>query len=191
MNKKAIELSVNFMVVLIITLVVFGMALYLLKLFFGTAQQMKQNIDTQTEREIQRLLFTGEMVAIPINQKEIKRGSSEVFGLGILNVNSGPEFTIKINQGPLILKDGTKDDSPDPLGFMTEYTKTIKNNEHVIVPVPVRVPRGASIGTYILDLCVFDEATILSYAPTTLNCVTVDIDKTYDGAMHKIYVNVN
>jgi len=185
MNRKAIQLSVNFMVILIITLIVFGMAMYLLNMFFGTAKEIKENIDTQTENEIQRVLFSGERVAMPINRKEIKRGSSGVFGLGILNVESGPEFTIKIESGPLILQDNTKieSDQVDPkLGFLPEYKKTVKNNEHVVVSVPVRVPRGAAVGTYILDLYVCDC--------DTLNCCSSVAD-TYDGTVHKIYVNVD
>jgi len=180
MNRKAIQLSVNFMVILIITLIVFGMAMYLLNMFFGTAKEIKENIDTQTEKEIQRVLFSGERVAMPINRKEIKRGSSGVFGLGILNVESGPEFTIKIEHGPLIQNNEIVDPNPTTLKILQEYNKTIKNNEHVVVPIPVRVPRGAAVGTYILDLYVCD-----------CDVCSCDIGNTYDGTVHKIYVNVD
>lgn len=179
-NKKAVELSINFMVILIITLVVFGMSLYLLKMFFGTAQEIKENINTQTENEIQRLLFSGERVAIPINKKEIKRGSSAVFGLGILNVNAGVGFTVAISQGPLILRDNTKIDNPNPgLGFLSEYKKTVKNNEHVIVSIPVRVSRGAVVGTYILNV----------YVCSCTGTGCCNLANSYDGNVHKVYIN--
>lgn len=181
MNKKAIELSINFMVILIITIVVFGMAMYLLKMFFGTAEEIKRNIDTQTEGEIQRVLFSGERVAMPVNKKDIRRGSSDVFGLGILNINADPDFTIKIESGPLILKDNTQIASPSPgLAFLSEYKKTVKNNEHVIVSIPIRVPRGAAVGTYIINVYVC--------ACSGSGCCSSS--NSYDGTVHKVYVTV-
>jgi len=181
-NKKAIQLSINFMVILIITLVVFGMAMYLLNMFFGTARDIKENIDTQTENEIQRVLFSGERVAMPINRKEIKRGSSGVFGLGILNVDvDPPEFTIKIEEGILVQNNQKTDPDPTPPEFVSDYKKTIRNNEHVVVSVPVRAPRGSLVGTHILNLYVCDCGS-----PDCCSSIT----ETYDGTVHKIYVNV-
>ena len=180
MNKKAIELSINFLVILIITLVVFGMAMYLLRMFFNTADAIKDNIDTQAEKEIQRILFTGERVAMPIKEKTIKRGSSDVFGLGVLNINSGPSFKIVIEDGPIILKDNTRLDvnAGNRLGYISEYVKTISNNDHTIVSIPVRVPRDADIGKYILNVKVYDCGDGSS-------CES----ETYDDSVHKIYIN--
>lgn len=185
MNKKGIELSVNFMIVLIITLVVFGMAIYLLKMFFSTAVEIKENIDTQTEEEIQRVLFSGERVAIPVNKKEIRRGSSEVFGIGILNVdNSGPDFTVRIDLGKVIALDGISDFDSN-LAVKKEYEKEIKNNQHVIISMPISSPRDSLIGTHIVNVCVFNTAD----CPCV--CEKNQIDKTYDKSLHKIYVTVD
>jgi len=54
-SKKGIELSINFIVMLIIGIAMFGFGLKFLAQFFSGAEQIKSQLDTQTKTQIQRL----------------------------------------------------------------------------------------------------------------------------------------
>jgi len=86
MNKKGMELAISFFVTLIIALVVFSGSIYIVKQFFTTATETRENIDRQTEAEIQSLLREGTPVAIPLSKKRIVKGKSDTFWVGIENI---------------------------------------------------------------------------------------------------------
>ena len=86
-GKKAFELSSTFLVILIITIVVFTGSISFTKKFFASADDMRASIDSQTEADIQALLYQeGSLVAIPTFKKTIPRGQTDNFGIGIRNV---------------------------------------------------------------------------------------------------------
>ena len=71
MRKRGIELSINFIVILIISLIIFTSGLVFTNKFFKLAVDRKADLDKQTELEIQNLLSDGAPVAIPYNKKKI------------------------------------------------------------------------------------------------------------------------
>lgn len=85
-SKKAMEIQTSFLVVIIISIVIFGSGLYLVQKFFGATTQFQEQIDAQTQSEIERRMSeSGDKVSIPINKKEVNPGLSTAFGVGILN----------------------------------------------------------------------------------------------------------
>ena len=156
-SKKGIELSINFIVMLIITLAVFGMGLVLANKFFGQAKDIQRDLDTKTEQEILNILDTGERVSIPINQKTINRGKSEVFGLGILNViGEKSSFSAEIKAGIYIPEGSTSSQpwpTPNPL-YREDFSRDIANNERVVFSIPVSIPKGTPNGRYVIDVTV-------------------------------------
>jgi hypothetical protein len=183
-NKRGIELTVNFFVIMIISLVILGMGIYLVSLFFTTTEEVKTNLDIQTERHIQRILIGGERVAIPINEKEIRRGKGDIFGLGILNIlGETKNFTINIEDGPFITTTNEISNPSVNIIHLPSQTKEILNNEQKIFGIPVRVPRKAQIGTYILNVYVCNcSATTCNQCSST--------EEAYDNSVHKIYIKV-
>ena len=98
MNKKAaLELSANFLVILIIAISVFGMGIRMTYQLMTKAEEIRSDVDESTQREIEEALTTGEIVSIPINHKKTKTGKSVVFGLGIFNSESTQSFIVDMN----------------------------------------------------------------------------------------------
>ena len=86
-GKKAFELTATFLVILILTIVIFTGAIYFTKRFFTTAEQMRGTIDKQTQAEIEALLYQqGSIVALPTFRKTVSRGKQTTFGLGVRNI---------------------------------------------------------------------------------------------------------
>ena len=93
--KRGIQLSVTFLVIIIITMTVFSMSLYLIRQFFLATQEVEKQITADIQREVERRLAeSGERVAIPLNKRTIKPGTSHAFGLGILNTGETSPFYI-------------------------------------------------------------------------------------------------
>ena len=185
MNKKAaIELSTNFLVIIILSIVVFGMGIYMVNMFFSSSESMKEDINKQTEEQIINLLMAGDRVSIPITKQTISVGKSYTFGVGILNILGDPsDFTIYVEEGPMIASDGTRYDAGeyDSLNYIeTRTIEDLANNEHRVVSVPVAVPRGSVSGEYILNVHICASDT----------CFDPDINDLYDKTVHKIRIEV-
>lgn len=88
MHKKgALELPVNMLVVIIISLVILASGITLLYKFIGGAEEFKRDIDAKTDAELERLLVDqGQKVALPLYTATVERGENHVFGIGILNI---------------------------------------------------------------------------------------------------------
>jgi hypothetical protein len=164
-NKKGLQLSINFIVWLIIALVVFGMGVTLFGKFFIEAENIKENLDIQTQKELQaRMMSSPEPVVVYPTQLTIRRGKSDVFGVGILNLKANNNFEVRTyfgtdpahTDGPLCYKkDGSRMVPPDCVDGIirvlskTDFIKrTIEQNEREIIDVPVRVENGVSAGKY-------------------------------------------
>lgn len=98
MKQKGMELSVNFVVILIFSIVIFGMSLVLIGKFFSFAKDTQVKIDQQTTEEIMRRLIRGNsQVAMPKNKMDLKLTQSGEFGVGIRNTfSSTKEFGVKM-----------------------------------------------------------------------------------------------
>ena len=150
MNKRGIELSVNFLVMLILSLIVFMFGLYLVYQFFGTAVDLQTQLDEQTEKELQAMLISGERVALPKTQVNLQRGKSYTFGLGILNtLGAEKEFSVNIIEGQAYQGASSITNGLDTI---PAKTYSIKNTEQRLLAIPVRVNQDAQIGTHTLDV---------------------------------------
>ncbi|MBD3354943.1 hypothetical protein GF361_03080, partial [Candidatus Woesearchaeota archaeon] len=98
MNKKGIELSVNFLVIVIISLVILSSGILIVRRYFSTAEDIKTQLDEQTERQIEASLGQGKMISVPFKRKTIGRGESDILGLGVLNIEDHrTEFNVNIS----------------------------------------------------------------------------------------------
>ena len=86
MKKGALGLSVETLVIIIISLVILSAGITLIYQFISGAEDIKAQLDQKTQEELDRLLVTqGKKVALPMHVATIRRGESHVFGIGILN----------------------------------------------------------------------------------------------------------
>ncbi len=86
-NSRGLELSVTVLVLLIISIVMFILALTLLKKFFFEAESIRLELDKDVERRIEKILTQGtDVLAAPFTKATLARGVDKVFGIGVRNV---------------------------------------------------------------------------------------------------------
>jgi hypothetical protein len=153
-NRKGIELTVSFIVTIILAIAVLGGSLVLMNNFFTAAHKEKASIDAQTESQILSMLAGGSKVAIPINTVETKISKLATFGVGILNVlrDDDPSnvFTITAD-GCGLEAYGDIDD----IRLVPESQDVIvKKNERKIFLVAYEIPPvpPAEMGTFICNI---------------------------------------
>lgn len=167
LNKKGIELQVNFVVILILTLIIFGSSIMIAYKVMKSTNKLKDQVDATTQQRLEALLVSGnEAVVIPFNKKDdLRKGESAVFGVGIVNMlGVNTEFKINIAQAA---KSYDKDGIEQPPGdwvYMSE-TKTgeIKNNAYKIESI-VFIPKNVKIGnTYVFNVDVCSGSSCTPY----------------------------
>ena len=161
-KKGAIELSINTLVIIIISLVILAGGITLIYNFIGGAGSIKGTLDQRTESELERLLVNqGEKVALPLHVAEVYRGESHVFGIGILNVK-GKSEQFKIEAGikkvvDEIDKDITSSVNKQNINKWLLYNTdpiTIADGDHHKEPIEVNVPEESVPGQYIFSAVV-------------------------------------
>jgi hypothetical protein len=192
-NKKGFELSINFIVILVIAIVIFAGGIFLTNKFFKLAGSHKKQIDHDTQTAIENLLNSGSKVAVPVYRKEITRGGGDVFGIGIRNTEDVDKFHViasfdeayGLNNERLSASRTYINDNwiIDDLGTI-EIDNNMHDIELFIVEVQGNMAPHTSTkkGTYIFNICVCktqcDGTCDSGGGITTL----------YDGHIHKVYV---
>jgi len=171
MNKKGLEFAIGTIVLIIISILIFSMSMYFVFKWFSSAEELKAEIDRQTQNEILASLKTGnELVSIPINVKTIKRGDSVTFGVGVKNIGSSKNF-----RGTVVFSNAYAPDGsvlPVEKDYVSNYwlgnfniisTFELKKNQEKLLPILIRaypsVSQGMStpVGTYVFNLCIYDS----------------------------------
>jgi hypothetical protein len=167
MKKGAIELSANFIVVLVLSAVLMVGGFILMKNVFTKTTEIRATLDQQTENEIENMLSSGSKVAIPFSTKEAEKGKLVTFGIGILNilpenVGSSNENKFKVSIQFKEAFDKTKKSITDVaknipnkppeswLQYSTDHV--IKKNENKKLAVGIKIPKEAPSGDYIFNV---------------------------------------
>ncbi len=158
-NKKgALELSVNMLVTVIISLVVLAGGITLLYKLLGGAGELQGTLDKQTQEELERLLVDqGKQVVLPYHSATIERGKNHVFGLGVLNIGESKEFNVIVSL--FKVSDGDNHDiistleraAVDNWPLYDHNPKTIAESQHDSWEILIAVPNEALPGQYIFD----------------------------------------
>lgn len=194
-GKKAMELSVNFIVILIIALLIFSGGIFFTNKFMDATINMKDRIDENTEKEIQRLIVQGEKTAIPFSKIELKRGQRHIFGLGIMNIfREYKQFYVEMSFNNAYNPDNSQMNDFD-VGYINQnwiFTDQglieLDPNEDTIVPIDVRAYTDMAYeehtrdGLYVFDVCVCD-------GPCN-GCPPIPASKLY-GSIKKLYIEID
>ena len=161
MNKRGIALSINFLVVIIISLVVFGSGIAFLYKLMGSAEEFKGSLDSKTADQLNRLLVDqGQKVALPRQSVHTEPGKITSFGIGILNIQElkyGTKFTIKIEPSVAVDKNNKPLTLPGKEWLLFNAGPyVIKENEHKSVPIGISIPKTTKKGTYIFNAKILD-----------------------------------
>jgi len=205
-GKKGFELTATFLVTLILIIVIFMGSLVFTRRFFSTAEQMKAEIESQTEAEIEALLYQeGALVALPKFKKSIQIGKSDTYGLGIRNVlDDAKDFYVEImfTKAFTIEEETIGDTEPNHINskwlLFNEGPYLIQNNEIMMVPILANVDRlmGDKIptekGIYAFNVCVYSVNE--GQAKPTFECDNPTRSEIpgiiYGQKVHKMYVEV-
>lgn len=160
MNKKAIALSINFLVTLILAITIFSFGIIFARNLMGGAGELTSMTESDLDKQIGSLLCSGnERVCYGIRDKTIRRGDFGIFGIRILNIlDVGEvEFTVTVYDRGMVPKGKTEityEIDPE-LNILPRTRKDkIPNNEDKTIGIGVEVPRDARPGRYILDISV-------------------------------------
>ena len=154
-KNGAIELSVNLLVVIIISLVVLAGGIVLLYKFIGGAESIQTTLDARTEEELQQLLVQqGKRVVLPFHEATIPRGEQHVFGLGIMNIGVTENFLIMVNPAKYLPIQGEPQENPDIRSWIlfNEESFSLGEQQQHAEGISISVPSGAVSGTYLFDV---------------------------------------
>src|SRR3989344_5911025 len=154
-NKKAIELSLNFMVILIISIIIFGFGVRFISRLSSEAIDLTRITEEELDERIGNLVCEGsDRVCIGIDRKTIKRTKFDVFGLKIVNILEGQSFDITVARpspsGYTISNQPIESD--DLLWNPKARSVFIEKNEEKNLGIGVQVPADIVSGTYIFDV---------------------------------------
>ncbi len=162
MKHGAIELSANFIVVLVLSAALMVSGFILIKNVFSKTMEMKETLDKKTESDIEDMLSSGSKVAIPFSTKEAKKGKLVTFGIGILNILPGSstsdQFNVEIKFNAtygMAKNDITADVLPKNPDSWLMYSKDIqeinKNQDHNMA-VGIKTRKDIPSGDYIFNV---------------------------------------
>ncbi|MFP4656171.1 MAG: hypothetical protein ACLFNK_01170 [Candidatus Woesearchaeota archaeon] len=160
-KRGSMELSVNFIVKLILALVVFGFGLMIIRNIMSTAGsgELTREIDDQMESQIQMLMDTGDRIVIFPEEQSLSIGDVGTFALGILNVLDLPDppvdFEIDVQCHSFVSNEGTSSEDCDyaeSWTFDSFPPMTIPNNDEESTGIAIRPGDDAELGTYVFNV---------------------------------------
>ena len=164
-NKQAVELSLNFIVILIISIALFGFGVIFIRNLFSQANDLRDLTLNELDERIGELICEGsDRVCIGMDSETVKRKEYYVFGLRILNVLDSQNFDIEVSpvedsSGVIVIKkNGEETRSPHRLLIYPQSRQGIfiKQNEEVKLGIGIQVPSNAVSGTYIFNVNIKD-----------------------------------
>lgn len=193
-NKSAaIELSVNMIVITVLSLIVLGIGFYIVTNIFTTATEYKEKLDEQTKENIRTTLMqSGELISLPINKYNIHRGENDVIAVGLLNnVGDSETFYTTISCSEAIAEDETElcaENMAIPCntataGYCSDWIImdteeiTLENREATAIGLFVAVPDDAPAGTFAFNF------KVCTSGPCS-------VSGTQYGSTKKVYITV-
>jgi hypothetical protein len=153
MNKKGMELSINFVILLILAIVTFGYSVQFIYTMFNELSQLEGQTFDQLDKQVEGLTCGSQQVCLGVSRATMVRGAFRVFGLRILNSrNTDTDFKITLEHG-LVPEAGEKlYFKPD----VREITQLGAGDVQVI-GLGVEIPKTARSGNYVLNINVVSK----------------------------------
>ena len=157
LNKKAaIELSLNFLVIIIISLVIFTFGIRFIMNLSSKGTELVDLSVSELDQKIGSIVCEGsDRICVGIDKITIKRKDFGVFGVKIINVlPDTKEFEISITRPTPSGYTKSKQDIPsDSLQWNPKQRSIdIDKNDEATVGIGVGVPAEAVSGTYIFNV---------------------------------------
>ena len=153
MDKRGIELSVNFLVGFVLAIVLFGLGISLLYTIFHQSEDIYELTQNEIDNRVIELLCNAKQrVCVSGNRVAQERGELAIYGIYIYNIYDQVEdFDVFVEAG--IAYDENKEDIENDLDLITRHEeKRINPNEQDYIGIGVFVPKDAVSGTYIFNV---------------------------------------
>lgn len=190
MNKKAaIELSVNFLVIMLISIIIIILGFVLVNRVISSGTNEMFKVDDRLRAQIEDLLIReNRLVAIPIVEKSIDRGRGDFFGIGVMNLELYPQnFSVNVTFDKAFnRRTGSELTGTSNINdwIVLEDMVKIQARERYVFSVGFQVPRNVQDGLYIFNVSITNSTNIPeSHCENHLNC--------YDKSIHKLYLLIN
>jgi hypothetical protein len=167
-NKKgAIELSANFIIVIIISLVIVVGGLSMFFNMKKNAQKLVDTLDDQTQERIKNMMLSGtERVAVYPSDPTLVSGDAKLIGVGITNIYDGPgqaDFDIQIVGVDFYPKNNPNAATPmNPANYAdsVQSSITIQPHSQAVKGILLRMPGSSLKGQYVytIDITVDDRS---------------------------------
>ncbi|HLC19627.1 MAG TPA: hypothetical protein VJK72_01825 [Candidatus Nanoarchaeia archaeon] len=169
-KKGSVQLSMSFLITIIISITLLVGGIALIKNFYTSAVETQQKLDERTQQRLAELLNEGQQLAIPFSQQTIERGEGYVFGLGILNIGDEASFVVEVTVST-IFDDANKELPTAAVDIITPtswllYDSTpqlIGKNEQRVVSILAEIPKDAPSGLYNFNVKVVNTVTQQPY----------------------------
>ncbi len=148
MHKKGLQLSIQFLVLLILAIAIFGYSVNFMYDLFGKASQLEKMAFDQLDKQVESLTCGTQQVCLGTARKTIARGSFKIFGLRVLNSKSEQsDFSV------IVQDSGIRPEGADLLFFKPD-TRTFSLNAGDVktLGIGVEVPSTAKSGNYVLNV---------------------------------------
>ncbi len=200
-RKAAIELSMNFFVILIISLVVFGSGMTLFWKIYQHGEEELGRVSRNVEQMIIKQLHGGDKVSVVPRSIDLERDDQYIVGVGIKNVLTVEKvFKVFVEKGLFVrdeftcsfysldIFDGAEDcvndyNVPELKILGGEAQVRVEANKQEISNIMIKADRKAMSGEYVINICVCYE-DCYDYE----SCLVDSYDKNY--RVSKIRVTV-
>lgn len=174
-SRKGVEIAASTLVILIISVLIFGYGLYFLYSTWSSVEEQQRIIESNLKSQIESLLKSEnkKVLVYPLSQKA-RSGDIVSFGIGIKNLESKEtEFTIRTEFSQAYTLDGKRvlemsGYNPDSwLGNFNELKESIpaKKSGEVILSLQ---PKTAPSGNYVFEIKVLKGKEIYGESPITI-----------------------
>ncbi|MBN2459501.1 hypothetical protein JXB28_04420 [Candidatus Woesearchaeota archaeon] len=152
-KKASIQLGINFIIIMIISIVLFGMGIMLIQKLWLVSDEIKTDMEKSMQNRIASALDHGALVASYPDKFTADKGKTVYFGVGILN-ELGEERDFRID----VYRDvGNSPSCNEEVKFtyMIDPFK-IKNNEKQYRLIAANIPNSCMRGVQIFNIRVYD-----------------------------------
>jgi len=154
MRKKGFELSLSFIVILVIAVTIFILGIrFIYDIAIETTELEKITTDQLDKKFADLACESNDRVCIGIIKKTIARGNFDIFGLKIINIDPRTIFKVKVT--PAFAFDKNNEEITNNIDFKyNDKALEIEKNGEKGLGIGFNVPKDALSGTYIFDVVV-------------------------------------
>ncbi|MBI2523213.1 hypothetical protein HYW19_02395 [Candidatus Woesearchaeota archaeon] len=150
--KRGIELSLTFLVTIILAVIILAFGVRFLYSLTSEATELDKISTEQLDKKFAELsCSSNEKVCIGIIRKRVPKGKTDAFGFKIINIDATTEFKVEVN--PSKAFDKQNNEIPNRIEFKyNDELVEIEKNEEKSLGIGFEVPKDAVSGTYVFDV---------------------------------------